>query len=88
MATLAMHRPGRWALALCVAACGPPRSPAAARAPPELGFPRIASYFIETHIDAAAREVMSRSDLVIVDAEAAALDRAPRAAYLLARRAR
>jgi hypothetical protein len=44
---------------------------------PALAYPRIASYFIESYVDDASRDVMARSDLVIVDAESAALDRTP-----------
>src|SRR4051794_25906072 len=66
-----MRALGLWTALVLATACArpPPRN--------ELGFPRIASYFIEGHIDAAARDVMAMSDVVIVDAEAAALDRAP-----------
>ncbi|HEU0031255.1 MAG TPA: hypothetical protein VFQ53_11520 [Kofleriaceae bacterium] len=64
------------ALAVVTAACSAPQSsqpPAAG----ELAFPRIATYYIETFVDDRARQVMAQSDVVIVDAEAAALDRGP-----------
>ncbi|NVB78335.1 MAG: hypothetical protein HOV81_08070 [Kofleriaceae bacterium] len=48
----------------------------AAKPPTELAFPRIATYFIESHVDDKAREVMAKSDVSVVDAEAGALDRA------------
>lgn len=75
---------------LGLAACSSPRAlpPDAARAAPvdaraesgersDLTFPRLATYFIESHVDEAALDVMAKTDVVIVDAEAAALDRAP-----------
>ncbi len=43
----------------------------------EAEFPRIASYFIETFVDDDARATMAKADVAIIDAEAAALDRAP-----------
>ena len=48
-------------------------------------YPRLATYFIETYVDPAARATMERTDVVIVDAEAAALDRAPLDAVRAAR---
>ena len=41
------------------------------------GFPRIASYYIETYVGPDQQATMSRSSLVIVDAESAALDPTP-----------
>ena len=61
-------------LASGCAAAAPPAVPAAGEAP---RFPRLATYYIESHLDPAAREVMVRTDLLVIDAEAGALDRAP-----------
>gem|GEM_PF-4200191 len=53
-------------------------SPAPERSPlSPASFPRIATYFLATHVAPEQEEVMAKSDLVVVDAEAAALDRAP-----------
>ncbi len=67
----------RWLIAALVAGCSSP-SPSMPRdvAPEsELVYPRLATYFIESYVDDAARQRMASSDVVIVDAEAAALDR-------------
>lgn len=67
---------------LALAACSsphtsaPPEAPADASATADLTYPRLATYFIESHVDEAALDVMAKSDVVIVDAEAGALDRA------------
>src|SRR5690242_1130017 len=39
------------------------------------GFPHLATYLIDTHVSDAAREVISRSDLAVIDAEVGARDR-------------
>jgi hypothetical protein len=62
-------------LLVALAACGT-HGPEHASERPEragaLAFPRIASYIIDTRVDAAAVPVLARSDVVIVDAEAGA----------------
>jgi hypothetical protein len=65
----------RWLLPLLAACSSTPKPETPVAGDPE--FPRIASYFIETYVDDDARAVMASSDLAIIDAEAAALDREP-----------
>lgn len=72
------------AVLLALAACSSPPGttmpepvPVDAAVASDVEFPRLATYFIETHIDEAQQGVMAKTDLVVVDAEAGALDRAP-----------
>src|SRR4051812_25520921 len=74
----------RYALALLLVACSshakpttPPLVPDAPAATTSPSFPRLASYYIETYLDAPTVATMAKSDVAIVDAESAAIDRAP-----------
>lgn len=51
----------------------------------ELGFPHLTTYLIDTHVSDAARDVISRGDLAVIDAEAGELDRRPLDAIRAAR---
>ncbi|MDB4961314.1 MAG: hypothetical protein JWP01_1313 [Myxococcales bacterium] len=75
------------AAALALAACSSPVAPVAPDAQPhsDLVYPRLASYLIESYVSEDARDVMAKTDLLVVDAEAAALDRAPLDAIRAAR---
>ena len=55
--------------------CWAPKAPSPEHE--EARYPRLATYFIESHVDEAVRATMAKTDVVIVDAEAGALDRVP-----------
>lgn len=73
-------------LPLVLAACSAaPRTTPDAAIPDDAAYPRLATYFIESHVDDAARATMAKTDVAIVDAEAGALDRTPLDALRTAR---